>query len=172
MRTATLVNWKICELAFTIPILREHEWAFSESELVNLTILSTLLFFLSPAYKKLTISRKYSLNQLVREILLLARAWGSGKTDAAQLSKETISYSNGDPLFHNISASTDARTDWQLFTDHAPALCRFAVVVFAILPQTAANERLFIALGLPRQYARMAPGTLSTTRHMRAKLHG
>ncbi|KAI9910635.1 hypothetical protein PsorP6_010429 [Peronosclerospora sorghi] len=61
--------------------------------------------------KKLAISRKYSLSQLVREILLLALAWGFCKTDAAQLAKETISYGNGDPPFHNISASTKAPTD-------------------------------------------------------------
>lgn len=131
-----------------------------------------IALFLLPQFKTLAISKKMVLNEMSREILKCAQAWRFSKPEAIQLVKEVISYANGDPPFHLIEKITDARLYWASFPGASPMLRRFAMSVLAIVPHSAAVERLFSSLGLIKNKTRnqLTPGSLSILGQLRTSL--
>ncbi|CAG8717812.1 5533_t:CDS:2, partial [Cetraspora pellucida] len=104
--------------------------------------------------------------------LELAKAWGFDKRDTTLLLKELISYKNGDAPFDNQrnNKNINPRTFWTRFSEGSPLLRRFAMKIFAIIPHSAAVERLFSSLELTKTKLqnRMSPaltGMLGMLRH-------
>ncbi|CAG8817455.1 10483_t:CDS:1, partial [Dentiscutata erythropus] len=82
--------------------------------------------------------------------LELVKTWGFDKREMTLLLKELIGYQNGDTPFDNLRniENINPRNFWTKFSRGSPLLWRFAIKVFAIVPHTAAIERLFSSLGL------------------------
>ncbi|PTQ44914.1 hypothetical protein MARPO_0017s0031 [Marchantia polymorpha] len=124
--------------------------------------------------KHLAVSKKVTIDAMIRLALGLAPAWKFSKCDAVQLHKELLAYNNEDPPFKNVRKTVlSARIFWTRFSGPVPVLRRFALKILSIAPHGALIKRFFSALGLIKRKTRnrLSPSMLGQLKYeLRARI--
>lgn len=119
-------------------------------------------------------SKKVTIDAMIRLALGLAPAWKFSKCDAVQLHKELLAYNNEDPPFKNVRKTVlSARIFWTRFSGPVPVLRRFALKILSIAPHGALIKRFFSALGLIKRKTRnrLSPSMLGQLKYeLRARI--
>jgi hypothetical protein len=129
-------------------------------------------FFLHPLYRKLAVSQRYSIDDMVMLVLALAKKWGFGRLQAKLIKDEVYKYYNNQSPYSKVS-SRDALQYWLSVPSLAETepIKDLAVKIMQIVPHAAGVEGLFSLMSNTKTKARdrMDVGTLRMISQL--KLH-
>ncbi|CAG8484306.1 16276_t:CDS:2 [Dentiscutata heterogama] len=95
-----------------------------------------LSFFLHPKFRKIAVSKKLSLNNMLIYALTFAQKWNFTRKQANQISEQLNNYFNNEPPYNS-------RLSYR-----AEALKTLALKIFAIHPHAAGVEQLFSSMAV------------------------
>ncbi|KAI7964699.1 hypothetical protein MJO29_002797 [Puccinia striiformis f. sp. tritici] len=131
-----------------------------------------LSFFLHPAYQRVAVSKKHSLNDIGHMILHVAKHWKMSKSEASLLRDAVHHYYNATYLYH--SKKIDKPLHYWLtvpYTPESEPLKKLAIGILEIVPHAAGVEGLFSMMTAMKTKARnrLLPNTLKMMAQI--KLH-
>jgi Protein of unknown function (DUF 659)/hAT family C-terminal dimerisation region len=108
--------------------------------------------FLNPEWQAMAISRKYNVESITREVLILAKNFGFSKNQCIQLKSDIIDYI----ALVQVSGQWNDIDPWSWWNQQSKCqqLRLLALKVLSVRPHTAAVERLFSSLGLAKTKSR------------------
>ncbi|KAG0141248.1 hypothetical protein CROQUDRAFT_718271 [Cronartium quercuum f. sp. fusiforme G11] len=102
-------------------------------------------FFLTPAYRHIAVSLKYTLEDLIRAVLTIAKAWDFSRAEAISIKAQVCSYYHDEPAFKAHAGLPSPFTYWSslLTTPENHALKRLAVTLFELVPNATGVDSLY-----------------------------
>eukprot|EP00733_Pompholyxophrys_punicea_P001403 Pompholyxophrys_punicea_v1_NODE_688_length_1454_cov_6.761973.p1 type:complete len:278 gc:universal NODE_688_length_1454_cov_6.761973:1040-207(-) len=103
-------------------------------------------FFLNPKFKKIVVSKKFSLSDILQCILRLAKRWNYTKDQAMSVKLAIYDYFNDEKIF-NLPI-VESLMYWKSLPSlpQTQTLKAFALTVLSLVPHSAAVEQLFSSL--------------------------
>ena len=134
-------------------------------------------FFLWPKFKRVPISEKIQILDIIKNIIELSMCWELfDKEEAKQLYRELMLYADNRNQFShtNDELMLSPRDYWKGYSNLNNPIYKFANKLFSICPHSASVERLFSMLGLTKSKIRnrMSIKTLSKIAMARHELKG
>ncbi|CAG8730422.1 8917_t:CDS:2 [Dentiscutata erythropus] len=112
-----------------------------------------LSFFLHPKFRKIAVSKKLSLDNMLIYALTFAQKWNFTREQANQISEQLNNYFNNEPPYNSV-LTLEPRLYWKRLSYGAEALKTLALKIFAIRPHAAGVEQLFSSMGLTKTKSR------------------
>jgi hypothetical protein len=129
-------------------------------------------FFLHPAYRRVAVSKKHSVEDMIQMILRVAKYWKFTRSDASLLRDAINCYYNS--MYPFNSKTTQKPHDFWLTVPHTPdsdSLKKLAIGILGIVPHAAGVEGLFSMMSAIKTKSRnrLSPTTLKIMAQI--KLH-
>ncbi|CAG8493613.1 1341_t:CDS:2 [Cetraspora pellucida] len=112
-----------------------------------------LSFFLHPKFRKIAVSKKLSLDNMLIYALTFAQKWNFTREQANQISEQLNNYFNNEPPYNSV-LTLEPRLYWKRLSYEVEALKTLALKIFAIHPHAAGVEQLFSSMGLTKTKSR------------------
>jgi hypothetical protein len=145
---STVIKVRKVELPSEFQCVKEKAIAVIQKRCSNfIQPLYLVALFLSPKYKQLAVSRKYSLLQITGMIKTLAQKWNFKEKALDLMEDQVRNYYNEVPPFNSTYA--DPSGFWLCLRKDkgTMAIREFARLIFSIIPHSAGVEQLFSVLG-------------------------